>query len=84
MGGWGHGSVGGAAFAHDYCLPALRAGRRSAQAVETALAGIEEAARGEANLMPRIVEAVEKQATLGEIADRLRAVYGVYHEAFAF
>jgi methylmalonyl-CoA mutase N-terminal domain/subunit len=34
--------------------------------------------------MPVIVDAVEAGATLGEIADRLRTVFGVHHEAFAF
>ena len=37
-------------------------------------------ARGEANLMPAIVEAVAAYATVGEIADRLRAVWGVHRE----
>jgi methylmalonyl-CoA mutase N-terminal domain/subunit len=34
--------------------------------------------------MPPILAAVEACATLGEIADRLRAVYGPHHETFAF
>ena len=62
-------------------LRALRA-RRDGGAVERALADVEAAARGEANLMPRIVTAVEAHATLGEIADRLRRAYGTYHESF--
>jgi methylmalonyl-CoA mutase N-terminal domain/subunit len=64
-------------------LAALRA-RRDAAAVERALSLVENAARGDANLMPAILAAVEAYATLGEIADRLRAVYGPYHETFAF
>ncbi len=32
------------------------------------------------NLMPRILEAVESEATVGEIADRLRGVFGEYRE----
>ena len=64
-------------------LRALR-GRRSAGAVESALSGVEDAARGDANLVPRILEAVEAEATLGEIADRMRAVFGTFRESFAF
>jgi len=46
-----------------------------------ALAGVEQAARVGENLMPRIIAAVEVYATLGEIADRMRAVFGEYREA---
>jgi methylmalonyl-CoA mutase N-terminal domain/subunit len=45
---------------------------------------VHDAARSEANLLPPILEAVEAEATLGEIADRLRAVFGIHQEAFAF
>jgi methylmalonyl-CoA mutase N-terminal domain/subunit len=64
-------------------LAALRR-RRDARAVEAALALVGDAARTDANLMPPILSAVEAQATLGEIADRLRAVFGTHHETFAF
>jgi len=64
-------------------LRALRAQRDDDDA-RRALAAIEEAARGEANLMPRILDAVERSATLGEIADVLRKVYGVHQETFTF
>ena len=64
-------------------LSALRA-RRSPGVTGAALAAVEEAARSGANLVPAILAAVEGQATLGEISDRLRAVFGVYHETFAF
>ena len=49
---------------------------------ERALAAVETAAKGDANLMPPIVEAVERLATLGEISDRLRDVFGTFHESF--
>ena len=39
---------------------------------------IEEAAKGNTNLMPLIIEAVENYATLGEIADAMRKVFGEY------
>ncbi len=64
-------------------LIALRR-RRDAKAVEAALSRVDEAARGDANLMPPILTAVEADATLGGIADRLRAVFGIHHETFAF
>jgi methylmalonyl-CoA mutase N-terminal domain/subunit len=53
----------------------LRAARDSA-AVGATLAALAEAARGTANLMPPIIAAVEARATLGEIADALRAIFG--------
>ncbi|MCA1643592.1 MAG: methylmalonyl-CoA mutase family protein [Acidobacteria bacterium] len=59
---------------------ALRA-RRDAAATETALARLEEAARGTENLLPRILAAVESLATVGEISHRLRRVWGEYREA---
>jgi methylmalonyl-CoA mutase N-terminal domain/subunit len=58
--------------------------RRDAAAVAAALAKVDDAARSGANLMPPILAAVESQATLGEIADRLRAVFGTHQETFAF
>jgi len=62
-------------------LSRLRAGRDES-AVESALAALEAAARGSANLMPRILDAVEARCTLGGIADRLRAVFGVHRDQF--
>jgi methylmalonyl-CoA mutase, N-terminal domain len=56
---------------------ALRASR-GAERVEGALAELEAAARGSDNLMPRIVAACEARATVGEISDRLRRVFGEY------
>ncbi len=62
-------------------LDALRA-RRAAAAVESALDEVESAARSDSNLMPPILAAVEHYATLGEVSDRLRKVFGLHHEAF--
>jgi methylmalonyl-CoA mutase, N-terminal domain len=53
---------------------------RSAAAVEERLAVLERAARDGGNLMPPIVEAADAYATVGEISDRLRNVFGEYHE----
>ena len=61
-------------------LRALRA-RRDAAAAESALARLEEAARGTENLLPHILAAVEAFATVGEISNRLRRVWGEYREA---
>jgi methylmalonyl-CoA mutase N-terminal domain/subunit len=52
--------------------------RRDERDVRGALAEIERAARTDENLMPHIVRAVEAYATLGEISDRMRAVFGEY------
>ena len=52
--------------------------RRNERDVREALAVIERAARTGENLMPHIVRAVEAYATLGEISDRMRAVFGEY------
>ena len=46
--------------------------------VEKSLAALEKAARGDQNLMPLILEAVHAYATLGEICDVLRSVFGEY------
>jgi methylmalonyl-CoA mutase N-terminal domain/subunit len=61
-------------------LRALRA-KRDAGPWKAALAGVEEAARSGANVMPRIVTAVEALATVGEISDAMRRVFGEYKEA---
>ncbi|GBC87807.1 Methylmalonyl-CoA mutase [bacterium HR12] len=54
---------------------ALRASRDPA-AVEAALARVEEAARGTENLLPPMKEALRARATLGEVSDALRRVFG--------
>jgi methylmalonyl-CoA mutase N-terminal domain/subunit len=59
---------------------ALRA-RRDADPWKSGLAGVEEAARSGANVMPRILAAVEACATVGEISDAMRQVFGEYKEA---
>jgi methylmalonyl-CoA mutase N-terminal domain/subunit len=61
-------------------LRELRASR-SASAVQERLAVLERAAAGSENVMPRILEACEALATVGEISDRLRKVFGEYRES---
>ncbi|MGE0887017.1 MAG: methylmalonyl-CoA mutase [Blastocatellales bacterium] len=58
----------------------VRAERNSAAAT-AALEKVEATARSGENLMPAIIAAVEAYATLGEIADRMRTVFGEYQEA---
>jgi methylmalonyl-CoA mutase, N-terminal domain len=60
-------------------LQAFRQGRDTEPAL-AAVRRVEERARGGENLMPVIVEAVESQATLGEICDAMRRVFGEYKE----
>jgi methylmalonyl-CoA mutase N-terminal domain/subunit len=57
----------------------VRAGR-SDRECRAALAAVGEAARDGSNLVPTIVAAVEAHATVGEIADAMRAVFGEYTE----
>jgi len=60
-------------------LREMRAGR-SASVVADRLRSLEHAARGTENLMPHLLSATESYATVGEISDRLRAVFGEYRE----
>jgi len=67
----------------------LTSSRRDASGVSAALAAISEAAPayagdspvGRTPLMPLIVEAVRARATVGEISDALRSVWGEYRPA---
>jgi len=61
-------------------LKAMRA-RRDAGKSRAALAEVERRARGNENLMPAILAAVEAYATVGEISDALRRAFGEYHES---
>ncbi|MGB8643998.1 MAG: methylmalonyl-CoA mutase family protein [Anaerolineae bacterium] len=58
--------------------------RRDATGVDAALKRLEQAARGTGNLMPVILEAVEALATVGEISNTLRGVFGEYRGSAAF
>jgi len=53
---------------------------RSSAAVTIALRDLERSARGTENLMPLILDAVKAYATLGEICDVLRGIFGEYRE----
>ncbi len=52
--------------------------RRNEKDVQSALRSLKDTASGDGNLMPVIREAVRKYATLGEISDVLREVFGVF------
>lgn len=54
--------------------------RRDNKAVASALAELKKAAATSANLMPPIIRAVGDYATLGEVSDALREVWGEYRE----
>ena len=60
-------------------LRRLRA-ERSSEEVHRRLDRLRSAAEGTENLMPHIYEAVKAYATLGEICDALRTVFGAYEE----
>ncbi len=60
-------------------IRSIRAGRDAAT-WSRSLDEVEATARGASNLMPKIVAAVEAWATVGEISDRLRDVFGEYRE----
>jgi methylmalonyl-CoA mutase, N-terminal domain len=61
-------------------LHALRAKRDSAR-TQTALAELSRRAATSQNLLPAILAAVEAYATVGEISDALRRLFGEYQES---
>ncbi len=61
-------------------LIALRA-RRDSSRVKSALAELQRRAPTSENLLPAILDAVEAYATVGEISDTLRRVFGEYQES---
>jgi methylmalonyl-CoA mutase, N-terminal domain len=54
--------------------------RRDKGKWESAIRAVEDAARGDQNLTPHIIHAVESYCTVGEISDALRRVFGEYQE----
>jgi methylmalonyl-CoA mutase N-terminal domain/subunit len=62
-------------------LAALRSSR-DRTVVDDRLARVDEAARGTANLLPPMKEALRARATLGEVSDVLRRVFGEYRPTF--
>ena len=66
------------AMAEQAARLAAHRARRERGAVDVALAAVKQAASSDATLMPRILDAVRAEATLGEICTALRAVFGEY------
>lgn len=64
-------------------LATLRADRDNAE-VERCLAAITEAAQGDSNLLYPMKEALKARATVGEVSDALRAVWGKYQPRVFF
>jgi len=65
-------------------LQSLRA-QRDSRAVEVALTALKQAAaRSDVNLMPAIIDAAKAYATLGEMCDALREIWGVWRETPVF
>ncbi len=58
--------------------------RRDNREVALKLKALEKAARGSENLMPHLVEAVKSYATLGEMMDVFRDVFGEYHPSWGY
>jgi methylmalonyl-CoA mutase N-terminal domain/subunit len=52
--------------------------KRDQGSVDACLLAIKDAAINNTNIMPPVIDAVEKLCTLGEIADTLRSVFGEY------
>jgi methylmalonyl-CoA mutase, N-terminal domain len=61
-------------------VQAVRA-RRDAAKCQAAISEVERRARSGENLMPAILQAVEAYATVGEISDALRRIFGEYQES---
>jgi methylmalonyl-CoA mutase N-terminal domain/subunit len=64
-------------------LRSVRSSRSAAQ-VKDSLAAVERAAKDGVNLVPPVLSAVKAYASLGEICDVFRAVYGSYREEGRF
>ncbi len=58
--------------------------KRNHSVVAKTLADLTDAARANENLFPALIEAVKAYATLGEICDTLRVVYGLYEPSQVF
>jgi methylmalonyl-CoA mutase N-terminal domain/subunit len=56
---------------------------RDESAVRVSLESLKRAAEGDSNLMPPVLDAVRAYATIGEVCDALRSVFGEYRESVA-
>ena len=55
--------------------------KRDAEKAENSLSKLEESAKSDENLLPKILDCVENFVTVGEVSNRLRKVWGEYREA---
>ena len=55
--------------------------KRDSEKAENALSKLEESAKSDENLLPKILDCVENYVTVGEISNKLRKVWGEYREA---
>ena len=62
----------------------LRCAHRDNREVAQRLKALEMAARGSENTMPYLVEAAKAYATLGEMMDVFREVFGEYHPSWGY
>jgi len=70
-----------AAVEREQCAAlAERRAARDQAAAESALAALGAAAKGDENLIPRLVEAARAEVTVGEMAAALKQVWGEYTE----
>ena len=54
--------------------------KRSASRVQSVLSNLKRVASSNQNLMPPLIEAVRSEATVGEVCDALKDVFGIYQE----
>jgi methylmalonyl-CoA mutase N-terminal domain/subunit len=68
------------------CVERVRAYRakRSAATYEAGIRALKDGAKGNANIQGLVLDAVRAQATLGEVADALRSVFGEFKEYSGF
>jgi methylmalonyl-CoA mutase N-terminal domain/subunit len=64
-------------------IAAVRASR-DVRRVEAALAALRDAATGNANLMPPLIDCARAYATVGEMCSTLATVFGLHEESIAF
>jgi len=64
-------------------LTAIR-GKRDTPKWRKSIDALRKAAEGDANMMPCIVDCVRAEATLGEICDTLREVFGTWEEPLLY
>ena len=71
---------GGALLGCVWFIAAYLWKKTTGQTGPVALPALRKAAEGKDNLMPFIYDAVKGYATLGEVCDAMRAVFGIYEE----